>query len=99
MDIAVAGSGAVVTLDGDRIAAARICLASVAPTPVRCPSAEALLRGASLAGDAVARAAQAAAGECSPISDVRGSADYRRHLVTVLTERALRSAIAQARTQ
>lgn len=97
MDIAVAGSGAVVTLDGDRITEARICLASVAPTPVRAPSAEAVLRGAPATDETVARAAAAAAADCTPISDVRGSADYRRHLVTVLTERALRAAIAQAR--
>jgi aerobic carbon-monoxide dehydrogenase medium subunit len=97
MDIAVAGSGAVVTLDGDRITDARICLASVAPVPLRAPSAEAILRGAPATDDTITRAAAAAAQDCTPISDVRGSADYRRHLVSVLTERALRSAIAQAR--
>jgi CO/xanthine dehydrogenase FAD-binding subunit len=96
MDIAVAGSGAVVTLNGERIAEARICLASVAPTPVRAPSAEALLRDAPATEETIARAAAAAAQDCSPISDVRGSEDYRRHLVIVLTARALRAAIAQA---
>lgn len=98
MDIAVAGSGAVVRLDGDgsRIADARICLAAVAPVPARALRAEAILRGAPATDETIARAAAAAAQDCSPISDVRGSADYRRHLVTVLTERALRSAIAQA---
>lgn len=97
MDIAVAGSGAVVTLDGGRIAEARICLAAVAPTPVRALGAESELRGAPADDETVRRAAAAAAGDCSPISDVRGSADYRRHLVSVLTERALRAAIARAR--
>ena len=96
MDIAVAGSAAVVTLDGDRIAEARICLASVAPTPVRAPSAEVLLRGAPPDDETIRRAAAAAAADCRPISDMRGSDDYRRHLVTVLTERALRGAIEQA---
>ena len=101
MDIAVAGSGAVVTLDGDgdggRVADVRICLASVAPIPVRATSAEQALRGQRPTDEAIRRAAEAAAGDCTPISDVRGSADYRRHLVTVLTERALRAAIAQVR--
>jgi carbon-monoxide dehydrogenase medium subunit len=97
MDIAVAGSGAVVALDGDRITDARICLASVAPVPLRAPSAEAVLRGAPITDETIARAGAAAARDCTPISDVRGSADYRRHLVAVLTERALRAAIAQAR--
>lgn len=103
MDIAVAGSAAVITLDSDpgvpgqaRIADVRVCLASVAPTPVRAPSAEALLRGAPADDETLRRAAAAAAADCSPISDVRGSDDYRRHLVTVLTERALRAAIMQA---
>jgi carbon-monoxide dehydrogenase medium subunit len=96
MDIAVAGRAAVVTLEGGRIADARICLASVAPTPVRAPSAEAVLRGAEPADDIIRRAAEAAAGDCRPISDVRGSEDYRRHLVTVLSERALRGALARA---
>jgi carbon-monoxide dehydrogenase medium subunit len=97
MDIAVAGSGAVVTLDGDRIADARICLASVAPVPLRASSAEAILRGAPATDATISSAAAAAAQDCTPISDVRGSADYRRHLVSVLTERVLRAAIAQAR--
>lgn len=103
MDIAVAGSGVVVTLEETpghegpkRIREARICLASVAPIPVRATSAEAVLRGAPATEETITRAATAAAGDCSPISDVRGSADYRRHLVTVLTARALRAAIAQA---
>lgn len=96
MDIAVAGSGAVVTVNGDRISDARICLASVAPTPIRAPGAEALLRGAAADEETIRRAAVAAAGDCTPISDVRGSDAYRRQLVTVLTERALRTAIARA---
>lgn len=96
MDIAVAGSAAVVTLDGGRIADARICLASVAPVPLPAPSAEAVLRGSEPTDDVIRRAAEAAAGDCRPISDVRGSEEYRRHLVAVLTERALRAAIAQA---
>jgi carbon-monoxide dehydrogenase medium subunit len=99
MDIAVAGSAAVVTLEGGSIADARICLASVAPTPVRAPGAEAVLRGAEPTDDVLRRAAQAAAGDCTPISDVRGSEEYRRHLVAVLTERALRGALARAVAQ
>lgn len=97
MDIAVAGAAAVVTLAEDgRIADARVCLASVAPTPVRAPSAERLLRDA-VPDDATIRAAAvAAAADCRPISDVRGSEDYRRQLVTVLTERALRAAVERA---
>jgi carbon-monoxide dehydrogenase medium subunit len=100
MDIAVAGAGAVVSLAEDgRIAAARICLASVAPLPVRAVSAERILTDANPTDEVIRAAAAAAAGDCTPISDVRGSDDYRRHLVTVLTERAVRAAIDQAGTE
>ena len=96
MDIAVAGSGAVVTLTGGRISEARICLASVAPIPLRATSAEAILRGAVPSDAVIRQAGAAAAADCRPISDVRGSDEYRRHLVSVLTERTLRAALAQA---
>lgn len=96
MDIAVAGSAAAVSLANGRITKARICLASVAPTPVRATSAEAILTDAEPSDDVIRRAAAAAADDCRPISDVRGSDEYRRHLVTVLTERSLRAALAQA---
>jgi CO/xanthine dehydrogenase FAD-binding subunit len=101
MDIAVAGSGVAVTLTGEgdeeRVAEVRICLAAVAPTPVRAAGAEAVLRGAAPTDEVIARAAAAAAADCAPIADVRGGEEYRRHLVTVLTERALRTALARAR--
>ncbi len=98
MDIAVVGVAAVVTLgDGDRIEGARIALGAVAPTPVRAPQAEASLAGQTAGDEAFARAAGIAAGECSPISDQRGTAEFRRHLVRVMTERMLLQAAARAR--
>jgi len=97
MDIAVVGVAAAVTLgDGNRIESARIALGAVAPTPVRAPQAEASLAGQTAGDDAFARAAEIAAGECSPISDQRGTAEFRRHLVRVMTERMLREAAARA---
>jgi carbon-monoxide dehydrogenase medium subunit len=90
MDIAVAGAGALIALDGaGRIATARIALASVAPTPVRAPSAERALLGERPTEALLAEAGRRAAAEARPISDTRGSADYRRELVAVLTRRAL----------
>lgn len=97
MDIAVVGVAAVVTLgEGNRIEQARIALGAVAPTPVRAPKAEASLTGRTADDDAFARAAEIAAGECSPISDLRGSAEFRRRLVRVMTERMLREAATRA---
>jgi len=97
MDIAVVGVGVVLTLAGDRIARARVALGAVAPTPVRARQAEAALEGHPVSDELFARAAEAAARECSPISDVRGSAEFRRHIVRVTTERMLQLAADRAR--
>lgn len=90
MDIAIAGAGVRIDLAvDDTVKAVRIVLASVGPTPIRALKAEAAMVGekatAKLFADAGAHAAQ----EAQPISDTRGSADYRRDLVAVLTRRAL----------
>ena len=93
MDIAVVGVAAVLTLSGDRIDHARVALGAVAPTPVRARQAEAALEGQMSSDELFARAAEAATNECSPISDVRGSAEFRRHIVRVMAERMLRQAL------
>lgn len=90
MDIAVAGAGAWIRLDGNEtIAEARIALASVGPTPLRARSAERKLTRQRPTAAVLEEAGRLAAGDASPISDTRGSADYRRSLVAVLTARAL----------
>jgi carbon-monoxide dehydrogenase medium subunit len=76
--------------DGVTVRRARIALGAVAPTIVRAEEAERFLAGARLDDDAIARAAELVAGAARPISDLRGSADYRRDLVRVLAGRALR---------
>ncbi len=97
MDIAVVGVAAALTLAGGRIERARVALGAVAPMPVRAGRAEAQLEGETLSDECLARAADAAVEECSPISDVRGSAEFRRHIVRVTTERMLRLAAERAR--
>ena len=90
MDIAVAGCGAWLRLGDDgAIAEARLVLASVAPTPVRAPAAERRLVGERPGGALFEEAGRRAAQDARPISDTRGSADFRRTLVAVLTARAL----------
>lgn len=89
MDIAVVGSAVRITVEDGSIAAARISLASVGPTPIRAPSAERALIGQPVVAATFATASLAAQTDASPISDTRASADYRRELIAVLTRRAL----------
>ena len=98
MDIAVVGVGVVLKLAGEQIERARVALGAVAPTPVRAREAEGALEGRAPSDDVFARAAEIAAeAECSPIADVRGSVEFRRHIVRVMTERMLREALNPAR--
>jgi carbon-monoxide dehydrogenase medium subunit len=99
MDIAVVGVGAAVTLTPRNgvCKAARIVLGAVAPTPIRAPRAEGLLRGQKLTADLIAQAGQAASEEARPISDQRGSAEFRRELTKVLTERMVTRAYEAAK--
>jgi len=89
-DKPLVGVAALFTLDASRrVETSRIGLGGVAPTPIRARSAEATLLGQSLT-DAVARqAAEAAAAEADPLSDVVGSADYRREMIRVWVRRLL----------
>ncbi len=66
---------------------ARIALGAVAPTVIRAREAEAMLEGAALTPELIDAAARHAVEECSPIDDIRASADYRRHVVHMLTRR------------
>jgi carbon-monoxide dehydrogenase medium subunit len=96
LDIAVVGVASQLTLSKGVCAKARIALAAVAPTPVRATAAERLLEGHPVTPELIERAAGAAVEAAHPISDQRGSADFRRHLVQVLTRRTLTTALARA---
>ena len=96
LDIAVVGVASQVTMANGVCAKARISLAAVAPTPVRATAAEAALEGKPLTPELIERAADLAGQAAKPISDQRGSADFRRHLVRILTRRTLTTALARA---
>jgi carbon-monoxide dehydrogenase medium subunit len=97
VDIAAVGVSAFVSLDGEGICTtARLALGAVAPVPMRARHAEAVLTGRRLTADILAEAGDKAADECSPISDVRAGAAYRRGMVRVLTVRALEHCLATA---
>ena len=96
MDIAVAGVGASVTIKDGKFATGRVCLASVAPTPLYVKEAGEALVGKSVGDEAIQEAADLAKGAAKPISDMRGTAEYRKHLCEVLTRRALNTAVERA---
>ena len=89
MDLSVASVAVLLELEGDTCAKARIAAGSVAPTPFRLGEAEKILTGRRLTADVVAQACEAAMRGVSPITDVRSTADYRRHLVGVFLRRAV----------
>ena len=96
--IAVAAVATGLLLDNDdTIRDVRIVLGAVAPIPLLVESAAVELAGQPADEDAFRRAAAAAMSVAEPISDVRGSAEFRRQLVGVLTQRALRTAYQRAR--
>ena len=97
MEIAVVGATAVVTLDGGSVSNARIAITALAPTIRRVPGAEQALVGTDGGTDAVEAAARATAEASTPISDVRGSAEYRLAMAAVIGRRAIAGALARAR--
>jgi carbon-monoxide dehydrogenase medium subunit len=98
MDIAVVGAGVALSLDENgRCTAARVAIGAVAPVALLVPEAAAALVGTQLETDALLAAADASSAAANPISDKRGSADYRRSVVGVMTKRA--AVIARDRAQ
>jgi aerobic carbon-monoxide dehydrogenase medium subunit len=96
-DWPVGAAGAAIWLAGDVVADAGIGLTAVGARQFAAPEAEEFLRGAPATDDSFARAGEIAAGHCRPVSDQRGPADYKRHLASELTARALRRAWRRAR--
>lgn len=98
MDLAFVGVAAAVQVspDGKKCRRARLALGSVAPTPRRAPKAESLLEGQAVSAKLIDEAAEAAASESRPLSDLRASKDYRREMTLVLAGRALREAFRRA---
>ncbi len=91
MEIALVSVGVVLSLDKIRgiCKEIKIALGAVAPTPIRSKKAEAVMKGRPLVDEWITQAAQRASEEARPISDLRGSAEYRREMVKVLVQRAI----------
>ncbi|MBX5492611.1 MAG: xanthine dehydrogenase family protein subunit M [Chloroflexi bacterium] len=95
-DFAIVAAAAVLEADANGVCtAARVAVAGGAPTPQRSSGAEAALVGQKLAPDTFEAAAEAAAAEADPESDIHASADYRRKMVRVFVRRALEEAASR----
>ena len=94
MDLAIIGVAAWLKMDGERCIDCRIALGAVAATPIRSAGAEKMLIGKVLTNELIAQAAVAASEDCSPISDVRASAEYRKDMIRVFTKRSIKKALA-----
>jgi carbon-monoxide dehydrogenase medium subunit len=100
MDIAVVGAGVNLALDADgRIADAHVALGAVAPTTLLVPEAGAALVGGALDEAALQRLDAAARAACRPISDKRGTAEYRTQIAGVLARRAAKIAYDRAQAR
>ncbi|PJK24028.1 FAD binding domain-containing protein [Mycolicibacterium goodii] len=96
-DWAVTAAGAQVTLDGDSIVAARVGLTAVNPDPQAMRALADDLTGKPASEETFTAAGALAAQACEPVTDTRGSADYKRHLAAELTTRTLRTAVERVR--
>jgi carbon-monoxide dehydrogenase medium subunit len=98
-DWAVTAAGASLTIDGDAIAAARVGLTAVNPDAAALAEVSAALVGRPASDEVFADAGARAAKACEPVTDMRGSAEYKRHLASELTIRTLRTAAQRVREQ
>ena len=95
-DWAMVAVSALVKKNGDTIEDVRVGLTNMASVPLRAKAVEDALRGQPANADSIARAAEQAADGTHPPADLNASAEYKRHLATVLTKRALTDAVANA---
>lgn len=96
-DFALAGVGVVLAIRRGTIAEARIALTGVGPTPVRAGAAERLLVGHAPSDPLWTEAAEAVRAAVTPDGDIHASAEYRKHVAGVLTQRALREALSRTK--
>lgn len=92
-DYAVSAVAVQLVIQGGTCTAARIALTNLNPTPMRATDAEQALIGNALSDAVLEAAGRAAAAECDPSADLRGSVEYKRDLTRIITKRAIRKAI------
>jgi carbon-monoxide dehydrogenase medium subunit len=97
-DYATAGVAAMIQLDSNGVCTkAGIGLTNVSATPMRVARAEEALVGTNVTDADIAKAAKMASEDCTPSDDLRGDADYKRHLVKIITKRMINKALGRAK--
>ena len=89
MDLPIASVAALVEWDGAVCTSVRLAAGAVAPVPLRLERTEEMVEGTTLGSEIGRQASELAKSEISPITDLRSTEDYRRHLTGVLVERAI----------
>jgi len=97
--ISIVSAAALIVLNGKVCSLARIAMGSVAPTPIRIKSAEKMLEGMEPTEATIRAAAQKAAEEIRPISDIRASAEYRKETGRVYVRKAVEEALKRAKVR
>ncbi|MBB3041764.1 FAD binding domain-containing protein [Nocardioides soli] len=102
VDIAIVSASAALDIDAGVVRSARVAVGAARPVPFLVPEAAAALEGVAVGDEAAlaaatGRAAEAARSASSPITDVRAGAEYRRAMVGVVVERAVRAAVEEGR--
>ena len=93
MDLAIIGVAVKIKVEDGICTDAHIALGAVAATPIRAPKAEEALIGKALTDEVIVKASEEAMDSCHPISDIRASAEYRKDMIRVFTNRAVRQAM------
>lgn len=96
MDLALVSVAVLLVLDGDQCTHARVAAGSVAPIPVRLSAVEAALEGQRLTPEVIAAAREASTKDILPMTDLRATEDYRRHLVGVYVQRGVQALLGGA---
>jgi len=95
VDLGIVGVGTLVTTENGFFEDVRIALGAVAPKPFRARGAERVLLGKGIEGQLIRKAAEEASSECSPVTDIRASKEYRVELIKELTSRAIRESLPE----
>lgn len=95
MDLAIASVAMLLNLEGNRCRRARLAAGSVAPIPLRLYDLEKLLDGADIQPELILEAQKLAEKSVAPISDIRSTAEYRRHIIGIYVRRGLEQILVE----